>query len=143
MKKYLISAGLILTFLIFTPGFTEEKGNSGKTEPQIEKPLPPMMRHPRMGARMRLRRVLEIRRKMRKIEKETIKEDEELQQIFQEIRTLQQELRSKLDEKLADNQEYQELKKQLEEIKAEWKKKHPKFEEWKKKGKGYGREKGK
>ena len=60
---------------------------------------------------------------MRQIEIEAIKNDPELQQLQREIVELHKQMRGMLDEKLADNEEYQELKEQLEEMKQEWKKK--------------------
>ncbi|MCM8830354.1 MAG: hypothetical protein NC824_05080 [Candidatus Omnitrophica bacterium] len=75
--------------------------------------------------RERLRDAMEIRREMREIERQTIESDAELQGIMDKIRELHIQLREKLDAKLANNSEYQQLKKQLEEIREEWKEWEP------------------
>ena len=74
----------------------------------------------------KIREVVEIRRQMRRIEFETIQNNEELKKIADQIKALREELREKLEAALADNVEYQELKEKLERIKEEWKKKHRK-----------------
>ncbi|MDD3726454.1 MAG: hypothetical protein PHI44_04595 [Candidatus Ratteibacteria bacterium] len=75
--------------------------------------------------RERLRNAMEIRQEMRKIEKDAIEKDAELQGIMNKINEQHQLLRQKLDAKLANNSEYQQLKKQLDDMKAEWKERRP------------------
>ena len=69
----------------------------------------------------KLRKAMEIRQEMREIERQAIENDAELQGIMDKIKELHQQLREKLDAKLANNTEYQQLKKQLEEMRADWK----------------------
>ena len=66
--------------------------------------------------------VIETRKRMKEIERETIKNDPELKALAEEIITLRKKMREKLNEKLKDDQEYQNLKKKMEEIINEFKK---------------------
>ena len=118
MKKLLTTLAVI-TFLFSTTSFikAEEKNPGVRKEKEIGC-LPPRQL-PREG----LKKVIRIRKKMRQIEIEVIKNDPELQQLQREIVELHKQMRGMLDEKLADNEEYQELKEQLEEMKQEWKRK--------------------
>ena len=82
----------------------------------------------KFGPKAKIREVVEIRKQMRRIEFETIQNNEELKKIADQIKTLREELREKLEEALADNVEYQELKEKLKRIKEEWRKKRHKRE---------------
>jgi hypothetical protein len=63
---------------------------------------------------------MEIRKKMKEIELQTIQNDPELMKLQEQIRTLQKQLDEKLQQKLSGNQEYQELKKKMGEMAKEW-----------------------
>ena len=117
MKKLLTTLA-VTTLLFSTTSFikAEEKNPGVKQEREIAGP-------PRQLPREGLKKVIRIRKKMRQIEIEAIKNDPELQQLQREIIELHKQMRGMLDEKLADNEEYQELKEQLEEMKQEWKRK--------------------
>ena len=132
MKKLLTTLAVI-TLLFSTTSFIKaEEGNPGVgQEKEIAGPPPRPL--PVEG----LKKVIRIRKKIRQIERETIKNDPELQQLQREIVELHKQMRAKLDEKLADNEEYQELKEKLEKMRQEWKKKWQKH----KKGKGEKEEK--
>lgn len=71
--------------------------------------------------RKNLKEVVEIRRRMREIERNAIENDEELKSLHQQIMELRRQLYQKLNEKLIDNSEYQELKRKMQEILKEWK----------------------
>jgi len=73
--------------------------------------------------RENLKEYLEIRKRMREIEKQTIENDPELKNLWDEIVSLKREMRKKLDEKLKDNEEYQNLSKRLFEMWKEFKEK--------------------
>jgi len=72
--------------------------------------------------RERLRETLQIRQQMRKIEKEVIDNDAELQGIVKQIQGLSKQLRERLANKLVNDTEYQGLKSQLGTMSEEWKK---------------------
>jgi hypothetical protein len=72
--------------------------------------------------RERLRETLQIRQQMRKIEKEVIDNDAELQGIVKQIQGLSKQLRERLANKLVNDTEYQGLKNQLGTMSEEWKK---------------------
>jgi len=117
MKKLLTTLAVI-TLLFSTTSFikAEEKNPGVRQEREIAGPPRPL---PREG----MKKAIRIRKKMRQIEIEVIKNDPELQQLQREIVELHKQMRGILDEKLADNEEYQKLKEQLEKMKQEWKEK--------------------
>lgn len=84
--------------------------------------------------REKLRETLQLRHEMRKIEKEAIENDAELQAILEEIKALSRNLREKLDAKLAGNIEYQEMKEQNEQMKEQWQKRREQGEMGQKEG---------
>ena len=131
MKKFLTTLAVI-TLLFSTTSFikAEEKNPGVGKEREIAGPLKQL---PREG----MKKAIRIRKKMRQIEIEAIKNDPELQQLQREIVELHKQMRVILDEKLADNEEYQKLKEQLEKMKQEWKGKWQKH----KKDKGQDKEK--
>jgi len=98
-------AGLVMVLLVSTAFMLTGEEAEQKARPQ-----------------QRLRENLQLRQEMRKIEREAIENDAELQAISQELKSLHQKLREKLDAKLEGNTEYQELKEQEEAMRAEWKK---------------------
>jgi len=75
--------------------------------------------------REKLSNALQIRQEMREIEKNVIDNDSELQSIVENIKAQHQKLRERLDSKLSNNTEYQKLKKQLDEMREEWKEMGP------------------
>jgi len=131
MKKFLTTLAVI-TLLFSTTSFikAEEKNPGVGKEREIAGPLKQL---PREG----MKKAIGIRKKMKQIEIEAIKNDPELQQLQREIVELHKQMRVILDEKLADNEEYQKLKEQLEKMKQEWKGKWQKH----KKDKGQDKEK--
>ena len=127
MKKLLTTLAVI-TFLFSTTSFIKacEDNPAKGTEKQVMR-LPPKQL-PREG----MKKAIRIRKKMKQIEIEAIKNDPELQQLQREIVELHKQMRVMLDEKLDDNEEYQKLKEQLEKMKQEWKRrwqKHKKDKE--------------
>ncbi|MCM8818569.1 MAG: hypothetical protein NC915_03725, partial [Candidatus Omnitrophica bacterium] len=62
----------------------------------------------------KLKEVLEIRKRMKEIEKQTIENDPELKKDFEQLLFLKKQMYDKLNEKLKDDEEYQEMKKRLE-----------------------------
>lgn len=131
MKKFLTTLAVI-TLLFSTTSFikAEEKNPGVGKEREIAGP-------PRQLPREGMKKAIGIRKKMKQIEIEAIKNDPELQQLQREIMELHKQMRVMLDEKLADNEEYQKLKEQLEKMKQEWKRKWQKH----KKDKGQDKEK--
>ncbi len=117
MKK-LLTTLVAATLLFSTTAFirAEEKNPGVGQEKEIVGPPPRPL--PVEG----LKKAIRIRKKMRQIERETIKNDPELQELWKEIMDLHKQMRAKLDEKLADNEEYQELKEKLKKMRQEWKK---------------------
>lgn len=63
-----------------------------------------------------LKDVLETKKRMKEIEKETIQNDPELKKDFEQLILLKKQMYEKLNEKLKDNEEYNEMKKRLEGI---------------------------
>lgn len=63
---------------------------------------------------------MEIRSKMRQIEREAIQNDPELKKLDEQIKALQKKLEEKLQEKLSTNTEYQELKQKMEQQQQQW-----------------------
>jgi len=113
MKKLLIVLAGI-TFLFAFPSYikAEEGPENAPRKENVGRPAGPMPQE-------QLKEALDIRFKMRKIEEETIKNDQELQKLQDQIMEMQKQLREKIDEKLANNSEYQNLKKQLNEMRKE------------------------
>lgn len=141
MKKILTAlTGIILLLGIPSTIKAEQgKGRKPKDHPQgmmMERQGRPI---PQEG----LKKAIGIRRRMRQIEMEAIKNDPELQDLQQQIVELHKQMKAKLNEKLADDEEYQKLKEQLEKMKQEWKNKWEKRRKEKSKGKEKAQGKGK
>ena len=72
---------------------------------------------------------MELRKRMHEIEKQAIESDPELKQVSDQIKMLSQQLNAKLKGKLQGNQEYQDLKSQLEQMRDEfrvrWQERNP------------------
>jgi len=81
-----------------------------KTQPQPAQQSQALSREEREQAMRRLR---EIRTAMRKIEDETSQQNSELKAIMDKINQLQKKRKSLIDEILADNFEYQQLKQKI------------------------------
>ncbi|MCM8804113.1 MAG: hypothetical protein NC833_02530 [Candidatus Omnitrophica bacterium] len=75
-----------------------------------------------------LKDAMETRKRMKEIEGQTIENDPELKLLAEEIISLRKKMREKINEKLKDNEEYQNLKKKLKEIWSEWNKKRKEVE---------------
>jgi len=96
---------------------------------------PPSRQLPREG----LKKALGIKKKMREIEREAIKNDTKLQDLQKQIMELHKQMRAKLDEKLAENEEYKKLKEQLGKMRQEWKERWQERKKEKKEGQGKGK----
>jgi len=81
-------------------------------KPPVQKPAAPqtLSREEREQA---IRRLQDIRTAMRKIEEDTSQNNPELKAIMDKINQLQQKRKTRLDELLADNFEYQQLKQKI------------------------------
>ncbi|MCM8771931.1 MAG: hypothetical protein NC926_00465 [Candidatus Omnitrophica bacterium] len=108
----------IFTLLILNLGilvnnaFSQEK-NLPSLREKTEFNVPVKKRDPILKT---LKEVMETRKKMREIERQTIENDPELKTDFEKLIELKRQMRLKLEEKLKDNIEYQNLKKKLKEI---------------------------
>jgi len=104
MRK-LISLTALLTLFTFT-GLLELKLYAQEKEPakspKIGFDIPVEERFPAVKT---LKEVMEIRKKMKEIERQTIENDPELKASFEQIMNLKNQLREKLNEKLKDNEE--------------------------------------
>jgi len=134
MKK-LLTVLTLITLLLSVPSFIRAEENKLAKGPD----KPAMRAHARPLPREGLKKAIGIKRKMREIERETIKNDPELQELWKEIKELHKQMRAKLDEKLAENEEYQKLKEQLEKMRQEWKERWQKRKKEKKEGQGKGK----
>lgn len=110
MKKLIfpVLIGLFLLGLTYKVNSQERRGGPGGAGFQGER------REGAMGEGM------EIRRKMREIEIQTIQNDPELKKLQEQIQSLQKQLDDKLQQKLSTNQEYQDLKKKMDEMRKQW-----------------------
>ncbi len=75
--------------------------------------------------RERLRNALETRQQMREREKAAIDNDAELQSMAEEMKNLHMRMRKRMDDKLADDAEYQGLKRKLGGMRENWKGEKP------------------
>jgi len=121
MKKLIII--YIISSLLSTGLYSDEvkRKQLKPTQTEFKKQILPENMPP--DIRENLKEYLEIRKKMREIEKQTIENDPELKNLWDEIISLKREMRKKLDEKLKDNEEYQNLRKRLFEMWKEFKEK--------------------
>ncbi|HOQ81767.1 MAG TPA: hypothetical protein PLL89_01755 [bacterium] len=92
-------------------------GIQGETIPQIIQEKQPEPRRISDVSRQQreeiMRRAQEIRTAMRKIEDDTSQQNPEIKAITDKINDLQQQRKARLDEILANNQEYQTLKEKI------------------------------
>ena len=92
-------------------------GIHGETSIQINQDKQPQRNRPGGVSREEREKIMkqwqEIRASMRKIEDEASQQNPELQAITDKINALQQQRKTRLDELLADNQEYQVLKEKI------------------------------
>ncbi len=106
MKKLIFPVLLTILFL----GTNQIKLNSQERQPQFQRE-----RGERPAGEM-----IEIRNKMREIERNTIENDPELKKLDEQIKKLQKEFNEKLQQKLSTNTEYQELKQKMEQYQQQW-----------------------
>ncbi|MGB9677240.1 MAG: hypothetical protein ACPLZ9_01345 [Candidatus Ratteibacteria bacterium] len=110
MKKIIIP----LLLLIFTIGLTYKVNSQERKALERGAQFQGERKEGIMGE------AVEIRRKMREIEIQTIQNDPELKKMQEQINSLQKQLEEKLQQKLSTNQEYQELKKKRDEMVKQW-----------------------
>ena len=70
----------------------------------------------------RVREVVEIRKRMMELEGRAISQDPELKQMHEQIKTLHEQFRTKLDTKLKDDKEYQDLRTKIMQMQADFQK---------------------
>jgi predicted nuclease with TOPRIM domain len=123
MKKLIIL--VVISLLLSGWLFSQEKRDLPHKfiPPGLEKKKFQENTHP---FKENLKDILETKKRLKEIERETIENDPELKKISEEIKILKKELREKLNEKLKNDQEYQNLKVRIFEI----------WEKLEKKGKG-------
>jgi siroheme synthase (precorrin-2 oxidase/ferrochelatase) len=121
MKKLI--AVYLISFVLTPIGYSQEvkRKQLKPIQTEFKKQILPENMPP--DIRENLKEYLEIRKRMREIEKQTIENDPELKNLWDEIVSLKREMRKKLDEKLKDNEEYQNLRKRLFEMWKEFKEK--------------------
>jgi hypothetical protein len=102
MYKKIIPISLIILICFVSTGLSQETRKKTHIQEQFKE-------------------TLQVRQQIREIEMKAIENDEELKNILKELKILNLKMKERLNSILANDTEYQELKKKTENIKKDWK----------------------